>query len=256
MPADPVALVRGYLAENRLPLQVWLAPHAFDLLADQLPQALPDDARILRVPAAAEPSGPAILVATAADCRGPRREALLALCPRALPGRPVICGGTGDKDTLLDAINTWRVMHMLPREPSPEELGDALVRAHRACALEHAATLCAQQLQQECTQLQRAVDELQQTREQLLHAERLTTVGGFARALGARLRGHQRRLEALEEALGTLPDEPRRTELLDFTLQSIHAIEALLSDLLAKAEAAGLASPPSSTHGGGPDGSP
>jgi hypothetical protein len=234
---DPIDLVRAFLGEHNPPLQVWLAPSAGQLLGPSL-AALPEETELLPVPGGATPCGPAILLATATDLRGPDRAALLDLRELALPGRPVICGGTADKEVLLDAINTWQVFHLLPAHPSQGELVDAVVRAHRACALEHAATMCAQQLRQRCDELQGVMTELEATRELLLQAERMSAVSGFSRALSARLRQHLERLRALERALGAQPDDPRRAELLDFTLQSIRAIEALLGELLAKAEAA------------------
>lgn len=237
MARDPILLVQAFLREHHPALQVWLAPNAALLLGPIL-TALPPGTIVLPVPADAPPTGPAILVATASDLEGPHREALLVLRTAALPGRPVICGGTADKELLLDAINQWRVFHLLPAHPSRGELVDAVVRAHRASALEHAATLCAQQLRVHCDELQAVMAELEATRELLLQAERLSAVSGFSRALAARLREHLERLRGLERALGNRPDDSRRADLMDFTLQSIHEIETLLGELLAQAEAA------------------
>ena len=237
MARDPIVLVRAFLAEHNPPLRLWLAPDASCLLTDTARSDLPAGTELHHVPAEHDLRGPAILVATADDLSGPHREELLALRTEALPGRTVICGGTSNKNVLLVAINSWQVFHLLPSRPSPGELTDAVMRAHRACGLEHAATRCAQQLRERCDELEAVLLELEATRELLLQAERLTTVSGFSRALSARLREHLERLRALEGALCGLPDDPRRAELLDFTMQSIHAIEALLADLLAKAEA-------------------
>ncbi len=155
----------------------------------------------------------------------------------------MICGGTASREILLDAINTWQVFHLLPAHPSALELGDALQRAHHAAALEHTTVLCSRQLRTRCAELRTVQAELIATRDQLLHTERLITVGGFSRALAGRLREHLDHLHNLEDALGSLPDDPRRAELLDFTIQSIRAIDALLADLLAKAEADGAPAP-------------
>jgi hypothetical protein len=95
--------------------------------------------------------------------------------------------------------------------------------------------------------------DLRATRERLLHAERLTTVGSFCRALSARLREHVERLRALEASLRALPDDPRRAELLDFTMQSVRAIDALLAELLSRAEAT---EPPRDGPRGGPTDEP
>jgi HPt (histidine-containing phosphotransfer) domain-containing protein len=236
MARDPINLVRTYLAENNPPLGVWLAPGAQRVLSPSVLGGLPRGAEISEVPCEPLPTGPAIMVATAEDLVGPLRDSLLAIHRAALPGRPVICGGTANKDLLLDAINNWHVFHLLTEHPTTDELADAVVRAHRACALEHAATLCAEQLRQRCRELEQVLDELETTREQLLRAERKSTVSGFGRALAARLEDHLHRLRVLEQALCAQPDDPRRTELLGFTMQSIHEIEALLASLLANAE--------------------
>jgi len=238
MAHDPIHLVRAYLGQHKPPLQVWLAPMAHRQLAAKLRETLPASARLLGVPTEAPPSGPAILLATAADIGGPHRDALLQLQQAALPGRPIICGGTADREVLLDAINNWQVFHLLPSQPSDDELTGSVTRAQRACALEHAATLCAVHLRTRCDEVQGVLQEIEATREQIIQAERMSTVSGFSRALTARLGEHLERLRGLETALSTLPDDPRRAELLEFTVHSIHSIEALLADLLDKAAAA------------------
>jgi len=247
MAHDPIHLVRAYLRQHKLPLQVWLAPMAHRQLAAPLRETLPASAHLLEVPTEPQPSGPAILMATAADIRGPHRGALMQLQQAALPGRPIICGGTANREVLLDAINNWQVFHLLPSKPSSDELTGSVTRAQRACALEHAAILCAVHLRTRCDEVQRVLQEIEATREQIIQAERLTTVSGFSRALTARLGEHIERLRGLETALGTLPDDPRRAELLEFTVHSTHSIEALLADLLDKAAAA--QSPPSVERG-------
>jgi len=234
---DPISLVREYLTEHNPPLRVWLAPDAAAQLGDTITASLHPGTETMAVPSDAPVQGPAILIATALDIAGPQREALLAVAATALPGRPVICGGTADREVLLDAINSWRVFHLLPARPSQAELRDAVIRAHRATALEHAATLCAEHLRVRCEDLQRVLQQLDETREQLLQAERMTAVSGFSRTLSARLDDHLGRLHGLQAALGTLPDDPRRAELLDFTIQSIAGVEILLADLLDEAAA-------------------
>jgi hypothetical protein len=237
MAVESIALVRVFLAENAPPLRVWLAPGTTRTLAQAVRKALPGDAIREEVPAVVPPPGPAILLATAADLSGPWRAALLDHAAAALPGRPVICGGSTDKDILLDAMNSWRVFHLLPERPSPAELRDALVRAHRACALDYATARCAEQLHERCEAQRALLAELKTTRERLLRAERLTTAAGFCRALSTRLRQHLERLRALETSLRTLPEDPRRAELIATAAQNVQAVDALLAGLIEKAEA-------------------
>ncbi len=237
MKPDPLALVQSFLAEHNPPLKIWLAPLAQERFGDALPGRLSRHSACTPVPCGALPPGPAILLATDRDLAGPHRDALLELQAAALPGRPVISGGSGNRDVLLDAINTWQVFHLLPERSGIEEIADAVTRAQRSCALEHATLLCAEHLRGRCDELSAILEELQQTREQLLQAERMSTVSGFNRALRIRLRAHLASLHELERALSAQRDDPRSAELLDFTMQSIHGIETLLAELLKKAGA-------------------
>ncbi len=237
MKPDPLALVQSFLAEHNPPLKIWLAPLAQERFGDALPGRLSRHSACTPVPCGALPPGPAILLATDRDLAGPHRDALLELQAAALPGRPVISGGSGNRDVLLDAINTWQVFHLLPERSGVEEIAQAILRAHRAGALEHATLLCAEHLRVRCDELGAVLEALERTREQLLQAERMSTVSGFSRALSARLRAHLASLHALEQALNSKRDDPRSAELLDFTLQSIQGIEALLAELLTKAGA-------------------
>jgi hypothetical protein len=234
---DPLELVRAFLAEYTPPLKLWLAPEAHERFATPLQPLLPPHATCTAVPCEALPPGPAILLATDRDLAGPHRASLLELQRAALPGRPVVSGGSGNRDVLLDAINTWQVFHLLPERSGIEEIADAVTRAQRSCALEHATLLCAEHLRGRCDELSAILEELQQTREQLLQAERMSTVSGFSRALRIRLRAHLASLHELERALSAQRDDPRSAELLDFTMQSIHGIETLLAELLKKAGA-------------------
>ncbi len=234
MPTEPIALVREFLARHNPPLQIWRSPAAAATLAADLGSALPRDATVLDPVPGAEPvpQGPAVPLLCASELAGPQREPLMAIAQAAWPGRPVICGGTHDKDVLLDAINEWRVFHLLPEHPSRDELVDALTRAHRACALEHAANHCVDQLRDECRKLTKVLDELEHTRDKLLRAVRITTAGGFQRALEARLEQHIEALRILGRTLDSLPADPRRNELLACTFDSIQTIESQLAELL------------------------
>ncbi len=240
MATDSTRIVQEYMARHRLPLRVWLSPGMLPDLAEQLEPSLPPGAQIAPTTSldGHEPLGPAILLLSADELQGPHRKRLLELTRIARPGRPVIFGGTSNKNVLLDAINHWRVFQLLPARPPMDELVDALLRAYDAYATEHAAILCASELRTECLELQRVQDELEQTRDKLLLTERATTVESFSRFLGDRLRQHMDGLHELVDALSTLPGEPHRKELRDSTTQCIASIRSLLAELLAKAESA------------------
>ena len=229
------ALVQEHLVAHPLPLRLWLAPEAWARLAGPVRQAAGAEAEVRPVPAPAGErlQGPAIVVATAGDAAGPARAELLRLLVVAGPARPLICGGARSRDALLDAINTWRVSSVLPDAPVPAKLARAVERAYRACAVEHAAARCAEELQRDCARLAETLGELEATRDRLIHAERVSTVVGFSAALGSRLAPLLADLEALQTALASLPHEPRRAELLAFAIEGVRGVETLLADLLA-----------------------
>lgn len=238
MPSDAVSLVRAFLAEHGPPLRVWAAPQALRELGPQLAAALRAEGTVTPIETGLVDAmrGPAILVAMTGELGGVDRPWLLRLAAAAQPGRPVVCGGTGDRDLVLDAINTWRVSQILPERPDVAQIDDALRRAHRAACLEHAAIACAEELRERCAEVRAVLRELELTRELLLHAERLGTIGGFRRALGSRLRAHVDALRDLERALAALPEDPRRAELLGYALECAQQIEAQLERLLEAAE--------------------
>lgn len=227
-----------FLAAQRAPLQVWCSRLARPLLE-------PLVAKLMVVEANCVPlSGPAVLVLEAKDLTGRDRELLLAAAESALPGRPVVIGGSDDRQILLDAINHFRAIHLLPQAAPAEAIVDAIRRAHDMLTLDIAVERCAHDLLVRCHRLAATVGELNATRERLLHAERLATVGHTIGALMERMQDQSQQLASFHKALrtgacGGLPprsSSPRMTELVESLEEAQCCFDALLSDMLALVE--------------------
>jgi signal transduction histidine kinase len=234
--SDPTP-IREFVASQRAPLRVWVGPMAQASAEPVLREHLGGQGEVQAVPAAGEKlTGPAILVVAAEDLNGPHRDVLLELARRALPGRPIVVGGSGSKQTLLDAINTWSAFRMLQNELPGEALVDAVRGAYRALTLELSVELCARVLHRDCWRLRSAVEELQATQEQLLHAERLTTVG---RIVGKLMTQAQDQLAAVARCRDTLeklgPERPLAMQV-ECAIEGINSFDTLLRDMLALAE--------------------
>ena len=101
----------------------------------------------------------------AGDLRGPQREKLLDLAQAARPGRPVLYGGTGNREILMDAINTWRVFRVVPEGPRPVMLADAIRKAQETLELECSLELAAAELRTDTDRLEDALAELRESQE-------------------------------------------------------------------------------------------
>ncbi len=237
------APILGFVASQRAPLRVQIAAHA----AAELEPALAVDAELAATlhrldPATPPAPGPAVLVLSAQDLRGPQAEALREVARGAAPGRPIIVGGADDRRVLLEAINEWRAHSLVPRGAPRAAITEAIRRAHEQLKVDIAVELCARQVLDECRRLATTIAELEATQERLLHAERLATVGRVVGALIARMGAQSRQLEGFREALrseppGGTPSRVRRRADLGAYLGEVHeGFNSLLADMLALAE--------------------
>jgi signal transduction histidine kinase len=182
--------------------------------------------------------GPGILVLGPADLRGRLREKLLDLAHAARPGRPVLYGGTGNREVLLDAINNWRVFRVVPESPRPFLLADALRKAQEALELECGLEQAAAELRDDTRRLEEAVDDLRASQERTRHAERLSTLGRITKSLIPVIGEH---LDALSEfsalvASGTGRRDVRLEELLAYAFTGIRSLHAMLDEIRGYAE--------------------
>ena len=182
--------------------------------------------------------GPGIVLLGPADLRGPLREKLLDLTHSARPGRPVLYGGTSNRDVLLDAINTWRVFRVVPESPRLFLLGDAIRKAQEALELECGLEQAAGELRSDTQRLEQALDELKTSQERTRHAERLSTLGRITKSLVPVIAEH---LDALSEfsalvASGGGHRDTRLDELIGYAFTGIRSLHAMLDEIRGYAE--------------------
>jgi signal transduction histidine kinase len=219
------------------PLRLWLGPLAWKALEPSLRRELDPRAELIAVPCADQPlQGPALLVLVEGDIKGPDRDPLLELSRRALPGRPLICSISRHRDTVLEAINTWHAFRLLPRDAPFQALVVAIGKAHEVLSMELTAERTAGELRFECRRLSATIEELQVTRQRLLQAERLATVGNVTGGLMVRLQEQFRSLESFERSLRTIADDEDLTNVLETTIEGIRSIGILLQEMLALTE--------------------
>lgn len=185
-----------------------------------------------------EPSGPGILVLAASDLRGRHREKLLDLAHAARPGRPVLYGGTSNRDVLLDAINNWRVLRVVPESSRPLLLADAIRKAQEALELECGLEQAAEELRHDTQRLTQALHELEDSQERTRHAERLATLGRITKSLVPVIGTH---LDALQDFNSMVASrgprrDPRMEELLGFAFTGIRSLHAMLEEIRSYAE--------------------
>lgn len=226
------ALVQEFVANQHAPLRLWLGPSARGACERFLRDSFQRQAEIQAVPTTIELRGPAVLVLAAEDLHGDRRESLFDVARSALPGRPIVLGGSSRKETLLDAINVWHAFRVLPNDVPRKAVADAVRAAHEAMSLELAIELAARQLRGECRRLSCAVEELRATQERLLHAERLATVGRIVGTLLAHARQHLSTLESFKTAHLNAPVDDVLAVEIQCATEGIDGFATLLKDML------------------------
>jgi signal transduction histidine kinase len=223
-----------------LPLQICPAPAAEAIIRELYADGLLPGAKLYPFQNDEPPviSGPAILVLRPEDLRGPKRGHLLALANAARPARPVLYGGTNNRDILLDAINTWRVLRIVPEGPRHSLLVDGIRKAQDALELECSLERAAAELRDDTRSLEDALRVLRDTEERSRQAERLATLGRFTSSLIPVIGTH---LDALQDFNGLLANaersrDPRLDELLSYAFTGIRSLNAMLDEIRGYAE--------------------
>jgi signal transduction histidine kinase len=214
-----------------VPLQVWCGSSVGRRHLSALREDLGPEARIQPVEGS-DGEGPAVVLLDLEDIQGPHRDALMEACTRALPGRPVICGGSRQRDALMEAINTWHAFRVLPRDSATAMVATVVRQAHEALTLEVTAVRTAEKLRKKCHQLQRSMEELEGARQQLVRSERLATVSKISRVLVPLLQRQARNLDDLEGSLTALGDATLGTLLSD-AIERARSISGLVEEMLA-----------------------
>ncbi len=169
------------LNEYSVPLQIWLSPEARTQVADVLIPALGGKTHIISDPLTqlSNLRGPAVLVITAKELTGSDETALRAVAKRAHPGRSVLVGGTSDRDTLMDAINNWGVVRVVPSAAEESTIIDAVRAAGVYLNREVAMETAIEDLDIETTMLESAIDQLESSQERTLEVDRTNIATTF-----------------------------------------------------------------------------
>jgi signal transduction histidine kinase len=226
---DPAAPDHRY----RLPFQLWLSP-SLGPVAGDVRHELRFEARSALIPPSWEPPGrgPAVVLVSPADL-GPAHEPILrALLDRANPSRVVLHGGEQDRNLLLHAINHWRVFRVVPLATGLDALVDALRKAHDAIETGVALEFGVAELVESTRSLAAAYERLSGTRGQLLHAERLTTLGRLTSGLGLTLGEHKRALDGLEAVAGDTAWDTSTRQAFERGIEASRMLGTTLDELL------------------------
>jgi two-component system NtrC family sensor kinase len=170
------------------------------------------------------------------DLAGPERAKLKHLADMALPGRPIVLGNGAGKVTLLDAINTWRVVQFVTFDTLTLTLADAAREAYRSLCIDLDVRQKIEQLSEECAHLNCVTQELRLTQQRLIHTERLATVGRIVGTVLTRMREQFDYLENLRRAQAEVPTVGQLGEIFEAAVAGIDSFGALLEDMLALTE--------------------
>ena len=191
--------LRKVLADYTVPLQLWLTPEARKAVAEPLIERLGDRIQIHTNPLKmiGELKGPAVLIIAASEIEGPQTESLKALSTLAHPGRAVMIGGTSDRDVLMNAINHWGVVRVVPADAPTENLLAAVKAAGQNLKREVALESAIDDLGIETTMLSSAIDHVGASREQAASRTRDLASTTFAAGLTGCLRKELAALEGM-----------------------------------------------------------
>jgi len=193
------------LSAYTVPLQVWLSPEARKQTATPLMDEFSGRAEVYTQPLSVlnDLKGPAVLIITASEVMAANNEELKALAKIAHPGRAVLLGGTSDRDTLMQAINEWGVIRVLPLEPDTPSLVAAVQDAETYLKREVALVTAIDDLDIETTMQESAIDHLEGGLERTKEKSRISATTTFASGLSTLLRRERAVLfEASKDAEG------------------------------------------------------
>lgn len=171
---------------------------------------------------------PAIVILTPEDVSAPSDE-VMELLDTASPGRPVLLGGTRDRQVLAAAINDFRVHRVLPAGIEISLLAVALRDAHEEVEVGTALEMLATNLREETARVASAIHDLRRTQSDLLHTERLSTLGRLTGGLVQTVQRHQVVAKRFARALDAGDPELRR--LADAAVDGTHSVGALLEEI-------------------------
>jgi len=212
------------LGEYAVPLQVWLGPAARRIAADVLIDTMGTLAEVHPdpIPSSARLKGPAVLVVAAEDLDCPQRGALSQLAQQALPGRVVLIGGTSDRDVLLDAINTWRAIRVVPSTAPGAEIVDAVRAAGEALRKAVALETAIDDLDIENTMLDSAIGQMEASSDYTVSAAHSAAISTMSQGLAQAVSRDQQTLEGLAGKDESLAQAMRGVQTVTDLLGQVH----------------------------------
>lgn len=221
----------------RVPLRVWVS-RAHAAYLPEIAATLGQEASVSLLSEAglAVGEGPAVVLAAPVDLAAANEAALRAVVQAAEPGRLVLFGGEQDRAVLLTAINHWRVFRLIPSVAGLAAVTDAIRKAHETTETELALEHAIGELAARNHQLGQTLDRLQRTRGQLLHAERLATLGRLTSGLSESLEAHRAATDDLASKTERGALDAELLDVVERTLDGGRSLDALLCDLLSFAE--------------------
>ena len=213
------------LRDYSVPLQIWLAPDARAKVAEAIIPSMQQNAKIEThpLPQIETLQGPAVLVVSAREICGLEREDLRRLAQKAHPGRAVLVGGTSDRDILMDAINNWGVIRVVPTDADPQTIVDAIQAAGAYLNREVAMETAIDDLDIETTMLDSAIDQIHGNRDQDRHIDRGNVATTFAAGLMDLVEREREWIESLEDmGNNTIENAKTDIEILTQILESAH----------------------------------
>jgi DNA-binding NarL/FixJ family response regulator len=216
------------LSEYAVPLRVWLGPVARRIAADTLIDTLGHLAEVHTDPIheAAQLVGPAVLVVAADDLSGTHREALRDLAERASPGRVVLIGGTSDRDVLMDAINTWRAIRVVPATAPGAEIVDAVRSAGDALRAAVALSTAIDDLDIENTMLDSAISQMKEGHQRARKAAKDAAISTMSQGLAQTMQREKSAIENLAQDHASLGQ----------ALRGVHTITDLLGRISTRSQ--------------------
>ena len=175
---------------------------------------------------------PAIVLLTAEDIRDPDEE-VRELLRVARPGRPILIGGTGDRAVLAAAINEFNVYRVLPKRVESSVIVGAINDAHEEVELRASLDILASSLRNETEKVASAIHDLRRTQSDLLHTERLSTIGRLTGGLVGAVASHQRVVQEFANVLVDTDLELQR--LANAAVDGTLSVGALLEEIEAYA---------------------
>lgn len=231
--------IEAFLARFPVPMDIWLTEAVAENYAGIIESMMAGGARVSLVGDPAQVQRPGILVLAPGDLAPDAPDVVRLTAERLLPGRPILVGGTRDRDVLLRALNDWRVVRVVPTDDDGPVLRsllmDSLAKAQEGLMLGvtiHRATL---ELRKETENLRAVITQLQAAQGALLHTERLSALGRITGGLIAEIR---LRLKTIHE-FGELAREHCSEDLhalVELALDGISAATSLLDEMHAYAE--------------------